>query len=260
MGRPKKNVADESIGDESPTTDKPAVRDELASLISKNLNKQFKDEDQVAWFLDEPEDAPTVVTDWISTGSSLLDLAISNRPNGGLPVGKIVEFLGLEGTGKSLLAAHILAETQKKNGMAVFIDTESAVSMEFLQAIGVNVTNMLYVPLDTIEKIFTAIENIITSVRNSSKDRLVTIVVDSAAGASTDVEMEADYSKDGYATTKAILMSKALRKITNLIAKQKILVVFTNQLRMKMQAMAFSDPYCVDPFSTKIKIRYPVKY
>jgi RecA/RadA recombinase len=75
------------------------------------------------------------------------------------------------------------------------------------------------------------------------------------AGASTKIEMDADYDKDGYATTKAILLSKAMRKITNLIAKEKICLVFTNQLRTKMNAMAFADPWCVNPYTTKIKIR-----
>ena len=146
-------------------------------------------------------------------------------------------------SGKSLLAAHILAETQKRNGIAVFIDTESAVSHEFLNAIGVNTTTMLYSQLETVEDIFQAIENIIATVRNSSKDKLVTIVVDSLAGASTKIEMEANYDKDGYATAKAIILSKAMRKITNLIAKQRILVIYTNQLRMKMDAMAFGDKF-----------------
>lgn len=158
-------------------------------------------------------------------------------------------------SGKSLLAAHILAETQKKGGVAVYIDTESAVSQEFLQAIGVDTKSLLYVQLELIEDVFTAVENIIEKIRTSSKDRIVTIVVDSVAAASTKVEMEAEYDKDGWATTKAIVISKAMRKITNMIARQKIALVFTNQLRQKL-GVSFGDPWCVDPFTTKIKIRY----
>ena len=75
------------------------------------------------------------------------------------------------------------------------------------------------------------------------KDRLVTIVVDSVAAASTKKELEADYDKDGYATDKSIIISKAMRKITNMIGRQKITLVFTNQLRQKMNAMAFADPW-----------------
>lgn len=223
--------------------DTSTVRDELSSIISKDLSKQFKDLNQVVWYLDGPEDAPTEIQDWISTGSSLLDLAISNRPYGGLPVGRITEITGLESSGKSLVAAHLLAETQRKAGTAVFIDTESAVSEAFLTAIGVNISKMMYIPLDTVEDIFQAIESVVNSVRNNDKKRLVTIVVDSLAAASTKVEMEGNYDQSGYATQKAIILSKAMRKITNLIARERICLVFTNQLRQKMNAMAFSDPY-----------------
>lgn len=228
-------------------------RDELASALADSLNKKFKDM-KAAYFLGE-DDAPTDLTEWVSTGSTLLDLAISNRPHGGLPVGRICEFTGLEASGKSLIMAHVLANTQKKGGLAVYIDTENALSEEFLKAVGVNVSDMLYLPIDTIEDIFEAIENIIETVRKSSKDRLVTIVVDSVAAATTKIEQEADFDKDGWATAKAIIMSKALRKVTGMIGKQRILLCFTNQLREKLGVM-FGDKYCVDPLTTKINIRY----
>lgn len=214
-------------------------RDELASLLADSINKKFKDFKAVH-FLDGQEDTPTDLTEWISTGSTLLDLAISNRPNGGLPVGRIVELQGMEASGKSLIMAHVLANTQKKGGLAVYIDTENALSEEFLRAIGVDVSNMLYLPLETIEDIFDAVENIIENIRKSSKDRLVTIVIDSVSAATTKVEQEADFEKDGWATTKAILMSKAMRKITNTIGKQRVLLVAASQLREKMGVM-FGD-------------------
>jgi len=214
---------------------------DLAEVLAESLNKQSK-EQKVAYFLDT-EDAPTNVEGWISTGASMLDVAISNRPYGGLPVGRITEVMGLEQSGKSLLSAHLLAETQKLGGVAVLIDTETAVSREFLDAIGVDVSKLLYVSADSVEQIFEFIETIIEKVRLTSKDKYVTIVVDSVAAASTKKEMEADYDKDGYATDKAIIISKAMRKITNMIGRQKINLVFTNQLRQKMNAMAFSDPW-----------------
>ena len=82
-------------------------KDELAGIIADELNKQFKHQ-QVAYFLDEGAN-PTDVTDFISTGSTILDLAIANRPNGGVAVGKITELNGLEGSGKSLIGSHLLA-------------------------------------------------------------------------------------------------------------------------------------------------------
>ncbi len=101
---------------------------------------------------------------------------------------------------------------------------------------------MIYVQHETVEDIFETIEDIISKVRESDNDRLVTILVDSLAGASTKVEMDADYDKAGWATSKAIVLSKAMRKVTNLISKEKIAIVLTNQLRVKLGAM-FGDPY-----------------
>ena len=111
------------------TVDEVQMQDDLASVLADNLNKKFKSSNyKVAYFLDGDTDAPSEVTEWISTGSTMLDLAISNRPNGGLPVGRIIEITGLEASGKSLLAAHALADTQRKGGLAVYIDTENAIS------------------------------------------------------------------------------------------------------------------------------------
>ena len=233
-------------------------RDELAEVIASELNKQFKSH-QVAYFLDGVGETPTDVTDWISTGSTLLDLAVSNRPDGGLAAGRITEINGLEGTGKSLIGAHALASTQKKGGLAVYIDTESAVSAEFLQAIGIDTDKMLYVHLETVEDIFDTIETIVTKIRESDKDKLVTILVDSLAAASTKVEMDADFDKDGWATSKAIVLSKAMRKITQMIARQKVCLIFTNQLRQKMGVM-FGDPWTTSggkalPFHASTRIR-----
>ena len=112
---------------------KSELEDSLASTLADSINKQFKGQNyKSAFFLAGDDDAPTNVNEWVSTGCSMLDLAISNRPNGGFPVGRITEITGLEASGKSLLAAHTLAETQKKGGLAVYIDTESASSAEFL--------------------------------------------------------------------------------------------------------------------------------
>ena len=218
------------------------VRDELSTILADNLNKKFKSQHKVAYYLDGSEQTPTDLDEWVSTGSEMLDLAISNRTNGGLPVGRICEITGLEGSGKSLVAAHSIADTQKRGGLGVYIDTENALNQEFLAAIGVDLKKMLYVPLETVEDIFEAVDSIIDSVRKSDKKKLVTIVVDSVAGASTKVEISADYDQAGYATQKAIIISKAMRKITNLIGRERITLIFTNQLRTRM-GVSFGDPW-----------------
>ena len=235
-----------------------SVKDELASSLADNLNKQFKDT-KVAYFLDCSDTTPTDIKDFVSTGSTLLNLAISNKPNGGIAVGRITEINGLESSGKSLIGAHILAETQRKKGVAVYMDTETSVSREFLETIGIDVSNMLYIHLETIEDIFEAIEQIVVKIRESDKDRLVTILVDSLAAATTKVELEADFEKDGWATSKAIIISKAMRKITQMIGRQKIALVFTNQLRQKLGVM-FGDPWTTSggkalPFHASTRIR-----
>ena len=235
-----------------------STRDELAGVLADTINKQFKDM-KVAYFLDGSDTTPTDIKDFVSTGSTMLDLAISNKPNGGIAVGRITELNGLESSGKSLLGAHMLAETQKKGGVAVYIDTETSVSTEFLSSIGVDVQSMLYLHLETVEDIFSAIEEIVSKVRESEKDRLVTILVDSLAAATTKVELEAEFDKDGWATSKAIILSKAMRKITQMIGRQKIALVFTNQLRQKLGVM-FGDPRTTSggkalPFHASTRIR-----
>jgi len=236
------------------------LTDTLANTLAESINKQFKGQNlKTAFFLDGDDDSPSNVSEWVSSGCSMLDLAISNRPYGGFPVGRITEITGLEASGKSLLAAHTLAETQKKGGLAVYIDTESATSSEFLTAIGVDLKTMLYVPLETIEEIFETIETIVEGVRKSDKDRLVTIVVDSIMGASTKIEMSAEYDKDGYATSKSIILSKAMRKVTNWIARERICLIFTNQLRTKL-GVSFGDQWTTAggkaiPFHASVRLR-----
>lgn len=161
-------------------------------------------------------------------------------------------------TGKSLISAHIMANTQRKGGIPVYIDTEASASPEFWKSLGVDLSRLVYKAAETVEEIFETIEKSIAYLRKNKPDALVTIIVDSVAGASTKAELESEHGKTGYATDKSIIISKAMRKITNMIGKQKILIVFTNQLRQNLNAMAFGDKYCVDPYSTKIKIRYKI--
>ena len=220
---------------------KKKAEPELADILAEELNKYSKSQ-KVAYFLDD-KDSPANITGWVSFGNDILDLVVSNQADSGAPVGRIIEITGMEQSGKSLVSAHLLAETQKLGGVAVLIDTESAVSNDFLEAIGVDISKLLYISADSVEQIFEFIETIVEKVRESDRDKLVTIVVDSVAAASTKVELAADYDQAGYATQKAIIISKALRKLTNMIARQNVLLSFTNQLRVNMNAMSFGDPY-----------------
>lgn len=163
-------------------------------------------------------------------------------------------------TGKSLLAASAVAETQKLGGTAVYIDTENAISSEFWTSFGVDTKKMMHIPAETIEDVFDHIEKIVTIVRKSSEDKLLTIVIDSVAGASCRTELESEHGKDGYATTKSIVISKALRKITNMLGKKRVLTIFTNQLRQNLNATTFGDKWITPggkalPFHSSVRIR-----
>jgi recombination protein RecA len=237
----------------------PSVIDGLASDLVNTLNTKFKHNiDKAAYFLADP-DQITDVKKWIPTGSDMLSLAISNRPNAGWPVGRIIEITGLEASGKSLLAAYALKGTQEQGGLAIYIDTEAATSREYLEAIGIDIEKLVYVPLEALEDIFDTIEATIAKVRKSDKDVLVTIVVDSIMGATTKKELEGEHGKDGYATEKAIVLSKAMRKITNMLARQNICLILTNQLRVRM-GVSFGDPYSTSGgkavgFHSSVRIR-----
>lgn len=221
------------------------AEDQLASVLSDSLNKKFKDQGQVVFTLNDKEN-PSEIVDWIGSGNSVADLLVSNTAHGGFAVGRLTEITGLESSGKSLLAGHAIASTQKKGGLAIYIENETSLFKAFLETLGVDVSKMLYVNLDTVEDIFAAIEDIITKVREKNKNRLVTIVVDSIAAASSKTEMEADYDKAGYNTTKAIVISQAMRKLMPMIAKQRICLICINQLREKVGlTMPGADKYVV---------------
>ena len=214
-------------------------QDDIGSNILSLINKQFKDEpDNVAAFLSDPNISD--ITDWIDTGSTELNLAVSNRRNGGWPVGRITEIYGGEASGKSLLAAYAIRNTQKKGGIGVYFDTEAATSRDFFNVIGVDGNKMLLVNMDLIEHIMESIENIVEKVRRTDKDKILTIVVDSIMGATTKVEMESGFDKDGWNTAKAIILSKSLRKLTTMLSRQKVCLILINQIRDKL-GVTFGD-------------------
>jgi recombination protein RecA len=167
----------------------------------------------------------------ISTGSLSLDIALGI---GGVPRGRIVEIFGPESGGKTTLALHIVAEAQKMNGLAAFIDAEHALDVTYARKIGVNTDDLLISQPDTGEQ---ALEICETLVRSGALDVLV---VDSVAALVPKAEIEGEMG-DAQMGLQARLMSQALRKLTGSISKSKTTVIFINQLRMKI-GVFFGNP------------------
>ena len=176
-------------------------------------------------------DREVVDIESISTGSLGLDIALGI---GGLPKGRIVEVYGPESSGKTTLALHVAAETQKKGGVAAFIDAEHALDPIYAQKLGVNLDDLLISQPDTGEQ---ALEIADTLVRSGAVDILV---IDSVAALTPRAELEGEMG-DSLPGLQARLMSQALRKLTGSIARSNTLVIFINQIRMKIGVM-FGSP------------------
>ena len=167
----------------------------------------------------------------IPTGSISLDSALGI---GGIPRGRIVEIYGPESSGKTTLCLHIVAEAQKVDGMAAFIDAEHALDIGYARKIGVDVNNLLVSQPENGEQ---ALEICETLVRSNAVD---IIVIDSVAALVPRAEIEGEMG-DPTMGTQARLMSQALRKLTSAISRSKTTVMFTNQLRQKIGIM-FGNP------------------
>jgi len=169
--------------------------------------------------------------DVVSTGSIGLDLALGV---GGLPRGRIVEIYGPESSGKTTLTLQVIAEMQKKGGVAAFIDAEHALDPGYAQKLGVNVADLLISQPDTGEQ---ALEIADMLVRSGSVDL---VVVDSVAALTPRAEIEGEMG-DNHMGLHARLMSQALRKLTGNIKRSNCLVIFINQIRLKIGVM-FGNP------------------
>ena len=167
----------------------------------------------------------------ISTGSLGLDIALGI---GGLPKGRVVEIYGPESSGKTTLTLHAIAEAQKKGGVAAFVDAEHALDPSYAEKLGVDVDNLLVSQPDTGEQ---ALEIADMLVRSGGVD---IVVIDSVAALTPKAEIEGDMG-DSHMGLQARLMSQALRKLTANIKRTNTLVIFINQIRMKIGVM-FGSP------------------
>jgi len=186
-------------------------------------------------------DSSANVSDWVSTGDFMLDLILSNKIDGGVPVGRMIEIAGGEGAGKTLLASYLMANTQKKGGIASYIDTEHAGSVQVMQKVGVDIEEMIYVQADSTEEVLQTIEEVVTKVHRENSDKLITIVWDSIAATSTKGEQEAEYAAGKTVALQARVIGLGMRKLMPIISQHKVCLVFINQLRENIGGFGFGD-------------------
>lgn len=217
----------------SDTTKTSATQPNVASdaklkalgLAQEQINKQFGD-----GAIRRLGDTKTVDVELIGSGALSLDLALG----GGYPKGRIVEIYGPESSGKTTLTLHAIAEMQKQGGTAAFVDAEHALDPAYARRLGVDTDNLLVAQPDNGEQ---ALEIVETLVRSNAVDL---IVVDSVAALVPQAEIEGEMG-DSHMGLQARLMSQALRKLTGIINKSKTIVIFINQIRMKIGVM-FGNP------------------
>ena len=214
------NMAQKKPSYEAPTpaNDKKAALETALKQIEKNYGKGA-----VMRLGDRPE----LSVDAIPTGSLALDAALGI---GGVPKGRIIEIYGPESSGKTTLALHILAEAQKRGGEVAFVDAEHALDPDYAAALGVDIDSMLVSQPDTGEQ---ALEITDALVRSGAVDA---VVVDSVAALTPRAEIEGEMG-DTFVGLQARLMSQALRKLAGTISKTNCVVIFINQLRMKIGVM-----------------------
>ncbi|MDX2127921.1 MAG: recombinase RecA [Chloroherpetonaceae bacterium] len=214
----------EKAQDKGPKMD-PEKKKQL-DLALDTIEKQFG-KGTIMKLGDEAQIVPV-----ISSGSITIDAALGV---GGFPKGRVIEIYGPESSGKTTIALHAIAESQKAGGTAAFVDAEHAFDQNYAKRLGVDVKSLLFSQPESGESALTIVE---TLVRSGAVD---IVVVDSVAALVPQAELEGEMS-DAQVGLQARLMSKALRKLTGAISKSSCIVIFINQLREKIGSMGYGDP------------------
>jgi len=194
---------------------------DMRSMINKKLGRE------VAY--DLQEDNPTEVTEWIPTGSRWLDSIVCRGKKAGVPVGKITELAGLEGSGKSYMAAQIAANAQKQGISVVYFDSESAIDPDFLEKAGCNIQNLLYVQADSVEFVLETIEDLL-----KTTDERFLFVWDSMALTPSKTDIEGDFDPQSSMAVKPRILAKGLSKLIQPIANKQATLLILNQLKTNL--------------------------
>lgn len=200
------------------------------------------------------DDMPAKAKFWISTGCSVLDIILANNimnninekdvGPGGFPTGRFIMLESLEGSGKSLLVAHALAQVQKMGGVAALIDTENAIDINFLRAIGVDLSKLVYVQTQDIMKVFSVVRKIIHVVNSPSPANIpIVIAIDSITSPHLRESLDLGEEFAGYAAAKkAAYVSDQLSKLIEEVSLEDVCLIYTVQLRSKINPMPNEDP------------------
>jgi len=172
------------------------------------------------------DDSPTIVKDWISTGSRWLDSIICRGKLAGIPMGKVVEIAGLEATGKSYMAAQVAANAQKKNIDVIYFDSESAIDPGFLEKAGCDVENILYIQATSVEFVLETIEDLL-----STNENRMLFIWDSLALTPSVSDVEGDFNPLSSMAVKARILAKGMSKLTVPIANSQSTFLVLNQLK-----------------------------
>jgi len=199
--------------------DQISKKEEALNMAIQNIEHRFG-KGSIMKLGDKPE---IVGSNIISTGSLSLDIALGI---GGVPRGRVIEIFGPEASGKTTLTLHVIAEAQKKQGIAAFIDAEHALDPAYAKNIGVDTDELIISQPDTGEQALEITESL---VRSNAVD---VVVIDSVAALVPKAEIEGNMG-DSYMGLQARLMSQALRKLTAIISKSRTTVIFVNQIREK---------------------------
>jgi len=190
---------------------------------------------------DLTDDNPSDVKDWISTGCTWLDGIIARGTMGGIPVGRITEMCGLEGSGKSYLAAQVAANANKKGIGVVYFDSEAALDFNFLKKAGIDEDNFLRVTPTSVENVFETIETILTE-----GNEQVLFIWDSLANTPTELDVAGTYNPSESIGVKARILSKAMAKLTTPLNGTESTFLVLNQLKTNItrdMADAMINPY-----------------
>jgi recombination protein RecA len=195
---------------------------QLRDLLNKKSGRE------VAY--DLQDDNPTEVTDWIPTGSRWLDSIICRGKLAGIPVGKISELAGLEGSGKSYMAAQIAANAQKMGIDVIYFDSESAIDPEFMKKAGCDMSRILYVQAENVEYVLESIEDLL----KNNQNRML-FIWDSMALTPSKTDLEGDFDPQSSMAVKPRILAKGLSKLIQPIANSQSTLLVLNQLKTNLQ-------------------------